>query len=165
MLRAIPAIRECDTDTHNNKPRDIQRYRRNRRLRAKVRLASGQDYSGTTESGSITAQVKPFLIYEGFNFSSNTASPLKTQGQSLNGRQPPLANQPGGHLTLESTGAKAVQPGGSSRSRLVKETYGYIWPGSSGSGSRTGMSGFSGGSGGSWIGNGCGSAGIRNLYA
>lgn len=37
-----------------------------------------------------------------------------------------------------------------------------IWPGSSGSGSRTGRSGFSGGSGGSWIGDGSGSPGMRS---
>jgi hypothetical protein len=36
-----------------------------------------------------------------------------------------------------------------------------IWPGSSGSGSRTGMSGFSGGLSGSLIGGGAGSAGVR----
>lgn len=39
-----------------------------------------------------------------------------------------------------------------------------IWPGSSGSGSRTGTSGFSGGSIGSWTGGGIGSAGARNEY-
>jgi hypothetical protein len=39
-----------------------------------------------------------------------------------------------------------------------------IWPGSSGSGSRTGMSGFSGGLSGSRMGGGAGSEGARRSY-
>lgn len=44
------------------------------------------------------------------------------------------------------------------------EQLSQIWPGSSGSGSRTGTSGFSGGSMGSWTGGGIGSAGERSEY-